>query len=605
MSTDWRKFLADLPVKPGVYRMSDAASKLLYVGKAQNLKKRISSYFRKNLESIKIASLMAQVTEIKVTITANENEALLLEANIIKEHRPRYNVLMRDDKSYPYLFLSTEETFPRLDYHRGAKRQKGRYFGPFPNAGSVRENLALIQKLFQLRQCSESFFKNRSRPCLQYQIQRCTAPCVGFVRAEEYKKQVSQAVLFLEGKSSEVINRMIIEMDCAANAMEYERAAVYRDRIQQLRKLQARQSIVDGEGDIDVIAVSQEQSKVAVAILFIRGGRVIGHRVFYPKVPLHTPEAVVLTEFIPQYYLSPLRGEKTVDKIIFNTKLPEKNWLQSALQEVLQHSLTLIDRPKSIYHQWLSMAQTNAEYGLAQQLTHENDALLKLQALQCALGLPNPIQRVECFDVSHSQGEATVASCVVYTPEGAANKEYRRFNIKGVKPGDDYAAIQQALRRRYMSLKEQGDFLPDIVMIDGGKGQLKQAEIVFAELQITGVELIAIAKGPARKPGLEKIFRAGQQFPIHLRADENALHLVQFIRDESHRFAISAHRKQRSRARSHSPLEYIEGIGEKRRHGLLRYFGGLQLLRKASIEEIAKVPGISLRLAERVYDALR
>lgn len=602
---NWKKFIADLSTKPGVYRMYNSASQLLYVGKAQQLKKRVSNYFRKNLDNVKVASLMAQVEEIQVTIAANENEALLLEANIIKEHRPRYNVLMRDDKSYPYLFLSTEEKFPRLDYHRGTKRKKGRYFGPFPNSGSIREDLALIQKFFQLRQCRDSFFKNRSRPCLQYQIQRCTAPCVGYVTAEEYKKQVAQAILFLEGKSSEAIDQITQEMDQSALALDYERATILRDRVRQLRKLQVRQSITGGDGNIDVLAISQEQGKAAVAVLFIRGGRVIGHKVFFPQVPQDTSAADILMGFIPQYYLSSLRGGQKIDQVILSTKLPEKGWLQNALEEALQRPFKFIDTPKPVHNQWLLMARTNAQYGLAQSLTQKNEALLKLCALQQALKLPNPIQRVECFDVSHTQGEATVASCVVYTPEGAAYKEYRRFNIRDVVPGDDYAAIKQALRRRYTRLKEEGTVLPDVVMIDGGKGHLKQAETVFEELQITGVDLIAIAKGPSRKPGLEKIFRIGQVGSLQLAVDDSTLHLVQFIRDESHRFAITTHRKQRSRARLQSPLEFIEGIGAKRRRDLLRHFGGLQALRKASIEEIAKVQGISLRLAERVYDALR
>ena len=599
------QFLRTVSTKPGIYRFFNDKQHLLYVGKAQNLKHRLASYFRKNLDSPKTISLMSQVADIQVTITANENEALLLESNIIKEHRPRYNVLMRDDKSYPYLFLSDEDQFPRLDYHRGAKRKKGRYFGPYPNAGSVRENLALIQKLFQLRQCKASFFANRSRPCLQYQIKRCTAPCVDLVSQEAYRDQVIHALLFLEGKSSAVIEHLADKMDQAADALEYEQASLYRDQIQQLRKLQMRQTMTGDQGNVDVLAVARQGQQVAIAIVFIRSGRVIGHKVLHPKVPKDTTEETVLTEFIPQYYLSAMRGDAGIDEIVVHQKLSDKKWLQSALQEKFMQPFKIIDVPKSKHRQWLLMAKTNAHYGLAQYMAEKNTAVVRLKALQQALKLPNPIQRIECFDVSHTQGEATVASCVVYGLEGPSNKEYRRFNIKGIKPGDDYAAMYQALRRRYTRVKKADGVLPDLVIIDGGLGQLKQAELVFEELQITGVDLISVAKGTSRKPGLEKVFCSSISSPIDLKKDDIALHLIQFIRDESHRFAIRAHRAKRGKARSQSPLEFIEGVGAKRRRELLRHFGGLQALRKASIEEIAQVSGISLLIAERVYDALR
>lgn len=596
---DPKAFLDSVSTRPGVYRMFNAKGQILYVGKARNLKHRLQSYFRKKLDSAKTASLMSQVENIEVTITSNENEALLLESNIIKEHRPRYNVLMRDDKSYPYLFLSTEDIFPRLDYHRGAKRKKGRYFGPYPNAGSVRENLALIQKLFQLRQCKDSFFSHRSRPCLQYQIKRCTAPCVGYVSPADYQEQVDHAVLFLEGKDSEVIEHLVEKMDRSSQSKDYELAAVYRDQIQQLRRLQAQQSMTGGAGNSDVISVAAAENHVAIAIVFMRGGRVIGHKVYYPKVPKDTDLETVLMEFLPQYYLSPLRGDASIDEIILDVKLNEKAWLEDAL------GFKITDMKKSAYRQRLLMAKTNAHYGLAQRLAEKNSVALKLAALQKVLSLPNPIQRIECFDVSHTQGDSTVASCVVYGPEGAVNKEYRRFNIKDVTEGDDYAAMRQALKRRYTRIKEGDGVLPDLVIIDGGRGQLKQAELVFEELQITGVELISIAKGVARKPGLEKVFCSGKSSPIDLEKSDIALHLLQFIRDESHRFAINAHREKRAKTSTQSPLEFVEGVGAKRRRDMLRYFGGLQALRKASVEEIAKVPGISLALAQRVYDALR
>ena len=598
------EFLKALSTKPGIYRMLDAQGKILYVGKAKNLKHRLTSYFRKKLDSRKTESLMSQVKDIDVTITSTENEALLLESNLIKEHRPRYNVLLRDDKSYPYLFLSVEDDFPRLDFHRGAKRRKGRYFGPFPNAGSVRENLALIQKLFKLRQCRDSFFKNRSRPCLQYQIQRCTAPCVGFVNKQDYREQVEHAILFLEGKNSEVIEQIRKKMDDASAKKSYEQAAYFRDQIRRLRKLQTQQTIMGDEGNIDVIAVAEKLGQVAACVVFVRGGRVIGHKVFYPKIPKDTDLQTILSEFIPQYYLSPLRGEEVIDQIILSEKLSEKRWMQNALQEALGKGFKIIDQKKREYRQWLLIAKTNAVYGLAQHIAQKDSVIAKLEALQEALHFPNPIQHIECFDVSHTSGEATVASCVVYGLEGAENKNYRRFNIKDVKAGDDYAALRQALMRRYTRLKEGDGRLPDLLIIDGGLGQLNQASSVLEELQISGVELMSVAKGPARKPGQEKIFLRGKNTPIHLAPDNMALHLIQFIRDESHRFAITAHRAKRGKARSQSPLEFIEGVGAKRRRDLLRHFGGLQELRRASVDELVKVPGISQLLAERIYEVL-
>lgn len=584
--------------------MSNAQGKIIYVGKARNLKQRLASYFRKNLDSRKTEALMSQVDNIEITITSNENEALLLESNLIKQHHPRYNVLLRDDKSYPYLLLSVEDDFPRLDFHRGTKRKKGRYFGPYPNAGSVRENLAVIQKLFKLRQCKDSFFKNRSRACLQHQIQRCTAPCVNRVTKKDYREQVNHAILFLEGKNSEIIAHLREKMDTASQQQDYEQAAYYRDQVRRLRKLQVQQTITGDEGNIDVIAIAEKMGQLAIGIVFVRGGRVIGHKVFYPKIPKDTDIQTLLLEFIPQYYLSPARGNEPVDQVILNDKLPEKLWIQSALQEKLGKGFIITDRKKAQHRQWLSIAKTNAEYGLAQHIVQKNTVTLKLDALQKILNLPNPMQRIECFDVSHTQGEAMIASCVVYGDDGPQNKEYRRFNIKDVTPGDDYAALKQAILRRYTRLKERGGQLPDLLIIDGGKGQLRQAYEALEEIQVSGVELMAVAKGPTRKPGLETLLLHGKETPIHLETNDIALHLIQFIRDEAHRFAITAHRTKRDKARTQSPLEFVEGVGVKRRRDILRHFGGLQELRKASVDEIAKAPGISVILAERIYDVL-
>ena len=597
--------LKTLSNQPGVYRMLNAKGTVIYVGKAKNLKKRVSSYFRSNLGNKKTEVMMEQVVDFEVTITGSDNEALLLESNLIKQLRPRYNVLLRDDKSYPFLFLSTAQDFPRLDFHRGTKRQSGRYFGPYPNAGSVRENLAIIQKLFRIRQCKESFFRNRTRPCLQYQINRCTAPCVGFVSKADYRQQVENAILFLEGKNKDIMANLQQQMEAAAEKLEYELAAQYRDLIQRFRKLQTKQFVTGDDGNIDVLGLAQQSGKVAIAVVFIRAGRLLGHKTFFPNVPHGIEPADALVEFIPQYYLSPLRGEQQIEKVITSHVLADKLWLQSALQEQMGYKITLHDRKTEKFQRWLNVAQANAKFGLSQHLNAQNDTALKLEALQHALHLPNPITHIECFDISHSLGEATVASCVVYKEQGASNKDYRRFNINGITAGDDYAAMRQAIKRRYSRRKEQDQPLPDLLIIDGGKGQLKQAIEVLEEIQVSGVVLLGVAKGPARKSGTEDLWLAGRNQPIQLDPSNLGFHLVQFIRDESHRFAITAHRQKRAKARKESPLEHIEGIGPKRRRELLNHFGGWQALRNAAVADIAAVPGISKALAQKIYDVLR
>lgn len=601
---DPQKILTNLTTKPGVYQMFNADGKVIYVGKARNLKKRLSSYFRKNLSDTKTGVLMSKVADIQVTITNDEVEALLLEANLIKRYRPRYNVLLRDDKSYPYLYLSTQDKFPRLDFHRGAKKKKGHYFGPYPSAGAVRDNLALIQKLFQLRQCKDSFFRNRSRPCLQYQIKRCTAPCVKYVSETDYRHQVDLAILFLEGKSFAVTETLQEKMNAASKAQHYEMAALYRDQIMQLRQLQRQQKITGDQGDIDIIGIAQEQGSVAISVIFVRTGRVIGNKSFIPNAPKELAAEHVLEAFLPQYYLSPLRGDVVIDRIILTRSLSDKTWLQQALRESMHNKLVISDKQSEKYSKWQSLADSNAAFALSQHLAGKNNAVMKLQALQKTLELPNPIQRIECFDVSHTNGESTVASCVVFTESGSANAEYRRYNIRQVAAGDDYHAMEQALLRRYTKIKENNGTLPDLLLIDGGKGQLAKAVAVFEELQISGVVLLAIAKGRARKAGYEQLFLPGKKQAIHLQPDSIAFHLLQYIRDEAHRFAITTHRKQRAKSRSHSPLENIDGIGSKRRQQLLQHFGGMQALVKASVQDIAKVNGISKTLAQAIYDAL-
>ena len=600
---DSRTFLKTVPGKPGVYRMLDADGRVIYVGKASNLKKRVSSYFQKNLTSPKTQVLVSRICDIQVTVTHTETEALLLENNLIKNLKPRYNVLYRDDKSYPYIYLSEQE-FPRLGFHRGAQRAKGRYFGPYPSAGAVRETLNLLQKLFPVRQCEDSFYNNRSRPCLQYQIKRCTAPCVGLVTPARYQEDVRHAVMFLEGKSSAVIDELVRRMEQAATALEYENAARYRDQIASLRRVQEKQYISADNGDLDVVAATVEQGLGCVQVFTIRGGRNLGNRTYYPKLeagPLESDDvATLLDSFLPQYYLR--AGRSIPAEILLNQAVSEPDLLAQVLGEQSGHKVALRHRLRGQRARWVDLAQQNAQQALSMRLNSQASLLQRFEALQEALNLDEMPKRLECFDISHTMGEATVASCVVFDTNGPLKADYRRFNIKDITPGDDYAAMHQALSRRYRRLKEGEGKLPDILLIDGGKGQVKQAEDVMAELQISGVLLLGVAKGPERKPGLETLHLSGQEGEIILPADSVALHLIQQIRDEAHRFAITGHRQRRQRSRTTSPLEAIPGLGPKRRQLLLKQFGGLQEVARAGVEDLARVNGISPKLAQQIYD---
>lgn len=598
---DLQQFLEKLTSQPGVYRMLDAKDEVIYVGKAKNLKKRVSSYFQRSLTDSKTISLVNRIHSIEVTITQSENEALLLESTLIKKYMPRYNIILRDDKSYPYLYLSTQDKFPRLDYYRGSVKGKGRYFGPYPSAGAARESLMLLQKLFKLRQCSSSFFENRSRPCLQYQIKRCTAPCVNYISEKEYAENVRHTIMFLEGKNNTVIEELGKQMDEASAQKEYEQAAKYRDQIIHLRRTQEQQYVATQSGNTDVIAIVTEMGEVCVEILFIRGGRLIGNKAYFPKLPESYDLDDVLSAFIPQYYLNSARGDDLPKQIIMNISLKDKSWIESALCEELKKKIKLISNVRTINRQWLSMAQTNALHALNHHIAGKKNSYIRMEALQHSLHLPNIPQRMECFDISHSQGEATVASCVVFDLEGPLNADYRRFNIKEVTAGDDYGAMRQAIMRRYTKLKKEEGRLPDILVIDGGLGQLHVAESVLEELQVSGVTILGIAKGPGRKAGLEKILISGRREPVNLKPDSVAMHLLQQIRDEAHRFAITAHRKQRLKARVASRLEDIPGVGPKRRKLLLKQFGGLQDLKKATVAELMKVPGISKKMAEEIF----
>lgn len=601
-SFDSSAFLASCSSRPGVYRMLDSEASLLYVGKAKNLKKRLSSYFRKTGLAPKTAALVARIAHVETTITANETEALLLEQTLIKEWRPPYNILLRDDKSYPYVLLSDGD-FPRLGLHRGAKKQKGRYFGPYPSAGSIRESLGLLQKAFQVRQCEDSYFKNRTRPCLQYQIKRCKAPCVRLVDPAEYAEDVRHSVMFLEGRSNALAEELSTGMEQAAARLDFERAAALRDQIALLRRVQDQQSMEGGSGDVDVLAAVANPGGACVHLISVRGGRVLGSKNFFPQVGIEEGAGEILVAFIAQYYLGnperDLPGE-----LIVNAQHEDFPTLIAALGEARGRELQISQRVRGTRARWQQLAVTNAEQALGARLANRQHVAARLEALAEALGLDEPPQRMECFDISHSSGEATVASCVVFGPEGPLKSDYRRYNIEGVTAGDDYAAMHQALTRRFGKIKAGESKLPDILLVDGGKGQLAMAREVMQELAVPDLILLGVAKGVTRKPGLETLYLNDAAHEFTLPADSPALHLIQQIRDEAHRFAITGHRARRGKARRTSSLEDVAGIGPKRRRELLKHFGGLQELSRASVDEIAKAPGISKKLAESIYATL-
>lgn len=599
---DASDFLAACSGRPGVYRMFDEGGKLLYVGKAKNLKKRLASYFRKTGLAPKTAALVARIAQVETTITANETEALLLEQTLIKEWRPPYNILLRDDKSYPYVHLSDGE-FPRLSIHRGAKKQKGRYFGPYPSAGAIRESLNLLQKAFLVRQCEDSYFRNRTRPCLQYQIKRCKGPCVGLVEANEYAEDVRHSVMFLEGRSNALAAELTSNMEQAAMNLEFERAAELRDQVSMLRRVQDQQSIEGGTGDVDVVAAIVNPGGACVHLISVRGGRVLGSKNFFPQVAIEEEVGDVLVAFIAQYYLGSHERDLP-QELIVNTVHEDFPTLIEAIAESRGRELSISHRVRTNRARWQQLAVTNAEQALAARLANRQHMADKFEALGEVLGLAEPPQRLECYDISHSSGEATVASCVVFGPEGALKSDYRRYNIEGVTAGDDYAAMHQALTRRFSKLKDGEGKLPDVLLVDGGKGQLAMAREVLQELAVPELILLGVAKGVTRKPGFETLYLNGPENEFTLPADAPALHLIQQIRDEAHRFAITGHRARRGKARRTSSLEEVAGVGPKRRRELLKHFGGLQELSRASIEEIAKAPGISKKLAESIYAAL-
>ncbi len=598
---DSAAFLSTLTRKPGVYRMLDADGSILYVGKARNLKSRVSSYFRASGLEAKTMALVAKIADVQVTVTNSETEALLLEQSLIKAERPPYNVVLRDDKSYPFIYLTDHGEFPRLTFHRGAKRKTGRYFGPFPSASAVRDSLNILQKLFRLRHCEDTFFKNRSRPCLQYQIQRCSGPCVGLVEPEAYQEDVELAVLFLEGRSNAVLDHFKSSMEGASQRLEFERAAKYRDKIQHLRKVQEQQYVHASEGDVDVFAIAEVSGVACVQALFIRAGRMLGQRTWFPRNELGIDGDELLAAFLSQYYLG--GQERDVPRsVITGCEIPDTDLLAAAVTELADRRVDVAFTVRGQRARWQRLAQENASISVNAYLANKRNVFARFVALQEGLELEDVPERLECFDISHTMGEATVASCVVFDSEGPRKSDYRRFNIENVTAGDDYAAMEQALRRRYTRLKQGEGVLPDVLVIDGGKGQLDRARGVLDELQVDDVTLLGIAKGPARRPDLERYFVPGGEVILPPQGD--AVHLLQHIRDEAHRFAITGHRQRRQKARRRSEIDDIPGVGPKRRRELLTHFGGVAAVKGASREEIAKVPGISRKLADDIYAAL-
>lgn len=607
-SAELALFLTKLPGEPGIYRMLDDEGTVLYVGKASNLKKRVTSYFNKQNTGVKTRSLVTQIASIEISVTRSETEALLLESNLIKALRPKYNVLLRDDKSYPYIHVSNHPQFPRVELYRSKKKPlSGDFFGPYPSVAVVKETLVTIQKVFKMRTCRDSYFNARSRPCLQYQIKRCTAPCVDYITPADYRQLVNDAMRFLQGKCQVILDELTQRMDEAVNQLNFEEAALLRDQIKTLRLVQEQQAVVQLRGDADVIAIDVRPGFACIQCVTIREGQVLASNSFYPKVPdIGLDETLEINElwqqtfeaFIGFYYLD--SPERIPALIITNQTLTDHRALEEALTQLRNKSCKLQVNPRGIKSRWMDFAVNNLRISVAEHDSTQITIRARYQALEQLLGLSDPIKRMECFDISHTQGEATIASCVVFDENGPRNSEYRRFNIEGITPGDDYAAMDQAITRRFKRLVEIQS-LPDVLIIDGGKGQVGVAKKVLASLNITEVTLLGVAKGPARKAGWEKLILVNEAREFTLPEDSKALHLLQHIRDEAHRFAITAHRKKRQKVRLDSTIESIEGVGAKRRQALLHRFGGLRDLSKASVEEIAKVPGINANLAQRIY----
>ena len=601
---DHKDFVLNLSSRPGVYRMVDLDERVIYVGKARNLKKRVGSYFRASGLTTKTMAMVAKIARIEISITHSETEALLLEQSLIKELKPPYNIQLRDDKSYPYILLTDHADYPRLMFYRGRKSRKGKYFGPYPSALATRDTLQLMQKVFKVRQCQESYFKNRTRPCLQHQIDRCTAPCVGLISPEEYSRDVRYSTLFLQGKSSQLTVELTKNMEAAADALEFEKAAKIRDQVGLLRRIQEDQVVANQGEDADVIAVSMQAAGVCVHVIYVRGGRILGSKNFFPKHRLASAADELLSDFISQSYLDEDDAANLPAELLVSEALEDSASLVEAMEYVAGRKIRLVSNVRGHRAKWLKMAVTNAQEALGSHIASKQNSKRRFALLQEALALDEPPVRIECFDISHTGGEGTVASCVVFDAEGAVKNDYRRFNIEGITPGDDYAAMEQVLTRRFERLTKGEGKLPDILLIDGGKGQLTQAANVLARFDLDSLRVLGIAKGISRRAGQETLFlKEGERFKeIAIATESPALHLLQQVRDEAHRFAITAHRQRRGNARKRSQLEDIPGLGPKRRRDLLKHFGGQQGLKRAAEAEIAKVGGISEKLAASIYE---
>ncbi len=597
---DAKSFVDSLPGRPGVYRMLDASGTILYVGKARNLKSRVGSYFQPGNVQPKVQALVAKTTNMEVTITNSDTEALLLEFNLIKKHRPRFNVVLRDDKSFPFLHFETGHDFPRLSFYRGSRKEPGRFFGPYPSAGAVRESLQQLQKLFRLRNCDDTYFANRSRPCLQYQIQRCTAPCVGLIGKEEYARDVGAAIKVLEGRNDEVQLELARRMEVAAQGLNFEEAARARDQLASLKAIQAQQIVTaDIDHDADVIAIAHGNGEYCVALMFVRGGRSLGSTTFFPKAALaELPE--VLAAFVAQYYLE----REAPAEIIVERDFDEMRLLEATLAERAFHKVRITSSVRGIRARWLEMMHNNAAQALKMRGLARTGIESSLEEIREAFNLDETPRRIECFDISHTGGTDTVASCVVFSVEGPVKSDYRRFNIAGIQPGDDYAAMYQALTRRYKRVRDGEVIAPDLLLIDGGKGQLAEAARVLTELGVGGITLIGVAKGADRRPGQEQLFLLDHDTPIILPPDSSALHLIQRVRDEAHRFAIAGHRRKRAKRHSQSILETIPGLGPVKRRELLKQFGGLQGILRAGIDDFVQIRGLGRELAEVIYEHL-
>jgi len=597
---DAKSFVEGLPARPGVYRMLDAKNEILYVGKARSLKSRVGSYFQASNVQPKVQALVSRTHHMDVTITNSDTEALLLEFNLIKKHRPRFNVVLRDDKSFPFVHLETGHEFPRLSFYRGSRKEAGRFFGPYPSAGAVRETLQQLQKLFRLRNCEDTYFANRSRPCLQYQIQRCTAPCVGLITQEAYARDAAAAIKVLEGRDDEVQQELGRRMEAAAERLEFEDAARLRDQLANLKFIQSQQIVTsDIDHDADVIAVAAGNGEYCVALMFVRGGRSLGSTTFFPRAPFaELPE--VLAQFVGQYYLE----RESPSEILVERDFDEMAILEATLAERASHKVRITSSVRGIRARWLEMMRNNAEQALKMRGLARASIESSLDGLREAFDLDESPGRIECFDISHTGGTDTVASCVVFGVEGPLKSDYRRFNITGITPGDDYAAMYQALTRRYKRVRDGEISAPDVLLIDGGKGQLAEAAKVIEELGVKGITLIGVAKGADRRPGQEQLFLLGQDTPTILPPDSSALHLIQRVRDEAHRFAIAGHRRKRAKRHNQSILETIPGLGPVKRRELLKQFGGLQGILRAGIDDFAQIRGLGRDLAQVIYEHL-